>query len=287
MALFKTRHCKDSENCEYAHTREQLRALPGGSDKPEKILYGPAKGRLTMPKPPGQSKSGNADTPSPKPRLGSRTTTPPGSLPSSPQPHPIAPGVWLTAVPVHVLGIPAGMEVAADGQLVMRSPPGTPIQQGGVQSAFGLPPWSPLMYAAMPYTPCEEPAISANSPISKREQPHSAEIPFCGLSTMQVKEKTTSIKEPETSDSDSPPFLPLSLTEPEKMSDTSTNESEDRDESFTSAGSDDFPVPEGFEVSIKNTFLDVAPKTPSKRNKTQSVPRKLSGSGTPSGTGTP
>lgn len=269
MALYKTGTCKDSENCKYAHTREQLRALPGSSDTPFKMAYGSPKSK---PKP---NKSCN-DTPSPKPRPGSRTITPGSSLPGSPQPQAMTPGVVWAAVP---LAIPV---------VGMGSPTNAALT-GGFMLPYGA--------YAVPYAPCDEPALPPPSPhMAARKQP--------GLVRKQAEEEeeettgSSGTEDKEISDSENPKPFNYALAEPEAMSETSTIESEGRDKSsadeecYESMGSSIYSnftrspskevLPDfepGFEVSIKNTFLTVAPTTPSKRLQSQSVPRKLSFSG--------
>jgi len=111
---------------------------------------------------------------------------------------------------------------------------------------------------------------------------------------MQSYEEVFTPSSFRSKDDDADHLLGSLLTE--TMSETST-EGSDRDkpmrlssskssadgESFDSMGSSIYslPVPafeQGFEVSIKNTFLDVTPKTPPPRRLSKSVPRKLSGS---------
>lgn len=230
------------------------------------------------------------------------TSTPP----NSPQPPQVAPGMFFTAVPVC---LPVSMDMTADGQFVIGSP--TSIGSPGVMPSFGLQ-WSPAQMYSMPYAPCEEPAISGSpqvverkrpglvmgnqvqstpvSPMAQEKQryvPDEMEAFQLPANVMQnYEEAFTPTSSFRSKDDEADHLLGSLLTE--TMSETST-EGSDRDkssadgESFDSMGSSIYslPVPafeQGFEVSIKNTFLDVTPKTPPSRRLSKSVPRKLSGS---------
>jgi hypothetical protein len=285
MALFKTGKCKDSENCKYAHTREQLRALPGGSDKIDKVSHGKSNNRLTTHKHTGQNQSGNTNTTLPKHSPTSRTTTPPNSPPPPPA---VAPGVWLAAVPIPILHLPVGMDVTADGHLIMGSPSGIgsspmaamPIT-GVVTNTYGIP-WNPNTIYNTPYSAFEELRRVDTPPVVNHNKIHCK-----GTNGGRLTGKPWNLMVDEAAD-DVDRFM---LTE--TLSEISTDRSEDRDKSSADGDSFDslassmyvemysLPVPvpafeQGFEVSIKNTFLDIAQKTPTRRA-SQSVPRKLSG----------
>lgn len=301
MALFKTGKCKDSENCKYAHDRAQLRALPASTDKE---TYGPTKAKTIMFRNHGQNTCGSADCSSPTSMPISGTNSPP----SSPQPSQVAPGMFFAAVPVC---IPVTMDMTADGQFVMGSP--SSIGSPGVMPNFGIQ-WSPATMYSMPYAPCEEPAMSGSppvagckrpglvmpnqaqsapvSPMTNQKQPglmpddlEAFQLPANVMLNCEEARTPTSFRSKEPED-DADQLLASLMTE--TMSETST-EGSDRDkssadgESLNSIGSSIYslPVPafeQGFEVSIKNTFLDVTPKTPPPRRLSKSVPRKLSGS---------
>lgn len=279
MALFKTGKCKDSENCKYAHTREQLRALPGGSDKTEKVFHGKSNNRLTTQKNAGHNQSGYTNTTLPKNLPTSRTTTPPSS---PPQPPAIAPGVWLAAVPIPVLQLPAGMDVAADGQLIPSRIGSSPMAampiNGVVMNTFGMP-WNPNTMYNTPYAAFEERQRANTPPVV---------TPCKGADDGLFTSEPCNLMVDESADDVDRRSM---LTE--TLSEISTDRSEDRDKSSADGDSYDslassmyvemcvvpVPVPEfqqGFQVSIKNTFLDISEKITTRRA-SKSVPRKLSG----------
>jgi len=307
MALVKTGKCKDSENCKYAHDRNQLRALPRCSDKSS---YCPTKAKSIMQKINGQNKCGNSDTSSPKSMPLSCTSTPP----SSPQQPQVSPAIFFAAVPVC---LPVSMDMTADGQFVIGSPTsiGSPgvMPNFGLQwspaAMYNLP-YAPCEEPAIPGSPPvverKRPGLVMgnqvqSAPVSPVTQekfpgfvPDEMEAFQLPANVMQNYEEAFTPSSFRSKDDDADHLLGSLLTE--TMSETST-EGSDRDkpmrlssskssadgESFDSMGSSIYslPVPafeQGFEVSIKNTFLDVTPKTPPSRRLSKSVPRKLSGS---------
>lgn len=266
MALLKTGKCKDSETCKYAHTREQLRALPANADKMiEKAMQDAP--RSAPPTPNRQAvKSPGSIGPDTEPLQHSPVPCVPQSPPRSPILSPQM--MYVAAVPLVSLH---SSDMAPGGTLMVGSPG---LMPGLMPSPFGMQWGSSSPY--MQYNPCPD----SNQSIP-RSPPGTMMNDFMLPEPMMLPEAAKwdmSDTLPNAVFQDKAGAAPWTDTTSETTSDGSTDvDKSPVDAGSTSSASSSLPAfEEGFKVTIKNTFLEISPKlaprSPAHRS-SRSVPR--------------
>jgi len=258
MALLKTGKCKDSDICKYAHTREQLRAAPflreEKSPQPEKataLTAGSASDRGAKKRSSPRDRGADSDE-----------VRQPRSMPSPPLTPPPRP-VWVAAVPV----LPVGLRTSSMPGFQMAMPPchmiiGSP-SGGNSPVNYNMLPHFALPWAAnAPYPYTQDIAVAEKPQVDSKRSSFEApsESPEVSLKTPLTFELPGGHKWGPLESLDAP--VPM----PETLSETSTDGTQDSDRFYMDADSLGSSSTSGqqtecFEVSIKNTFLDVSPKS--------------------------
>jgi hypothetical protein len=258
MALMKTGKCKDSETCKYAHTREQLRALPQGVTLPEKPGPDTAKGQY-MPQRVPRNKENNGKSNSDR---HAAQQTPQTRVPPPPA---TPPSMWVVPVVYPVGGGPFLMANGYDSPIA-----GAFVMQGG----YGLP------FDRFPPSPQSGPKKLQHQ-VNCQKFFQKFHLPEAAVKKRQANTKKIEAEAPEAEASKCIDNVSNASTDHGSAdSDKFALDGDSLDsfksslDSFKSSHADDAGirhaddarilnqgVDQGFSVSIKNTFLDVSPKS--------------------------
>lgn len=223
MALFKTGKCKDNDTCKYAHTQEQLRASPNGRKQPaiHDTQREPGEQKRERPR---LVSDPDADIPPPP------DTTPP----PSPSPAPM----WMMTVPT--LPVYSGVDMA------FVPFPGTP-NAGLMPYGFNVSDCngSQVQYPASQDPSGQDKVSSTQSKVVKRalQGTLSRHSTWSSLEADSLSEASTDAEQSVSASASSDQFSRQvsAFSTPQTLATSFSRE--------------------GFEISIKNTFLDISPSS--------------------------